>query len=205
MMTAGRTVAFSSATVAGAGLALMVFPLRFLYSMGIGVTLVSFVAALVSLVVLPSLFAVLQHRVNAGAPQRWQRAREAEARADQAGFWYRLSQFVMRFPVAVALAGTAILLTLGAPFLGIKLTGVDATVLPEGSPPSWSTPRCATTSPAPTRPRSSSPSRRQSLRSPAFSRTPWGSPSWTAGPRSPSPSISATASGVSTYSPPSVR
>ena len=133
MMTAGRTVAFSSATVAGAGLALMVFPLRFLYSMGIGVTLVSFVAALVSLVVLPSLFAVLQHRVNAGAPQRWQRAREAEARADQAGFWYRLSQFVMRFPVAVALAGTAILLTLGAPFLGIKLTGVDATVLPEGS------------------------------------------------------------------------
>lgn len=133
MMTAGRTVAFSSATVAGAGLALMVFPLRFLYSMGIGVTLVSFVAALVSLVVLPSLFAVLQHRVNALAPRRWQRAREAEARADQAGFWYRLSQFVMRFPVAVALVGTAMLLALGAPFLGIKLTGVDATVLPEGS------------------------------------------------------------------------
>jgi RND superfamily putative drug exporter len=132
-MTAGRTVAFSSATVAGAGLALMVFPLRFLYSMGIGVTLVSFVAALVSLVVLPSLFAVLQHRVNSLAPQRWQRAREAEARADQAGFWYRLSQFVMRFPVAVALAGTVLLLALGAPFLGIKLTGVDATVLPEGS------------------------------------------------------------------------
>jgi uncharacterized membrane protein YdfJ with MMPL/SSD domain len=133
LATAGRTVAFSSATVAGAGLALMVFPLRFLYSMGIGVTLVAFVAALVSLVVLPSLFAVLQHRVNALAPKRWQRAREAEARADQAGFWYRLSQFVMRFPVAVALVGTAVLLTLGAPFLGIKLTGVDATVLPEGS------------------------------------------------------------------------
>jgi len=133
LKTAGRTVAFSSATVAGAGLALMVFPLRFLYSMGIGVTLVSFVAALVSLVVLPSLFAVLQHRVNALAPRRWQRAREAEARADQAGFWYRLSQFVMRFPVPVALAGTAVLLALGAPFLGIKLTGVDATVLPEGS------------------------------------------------------------------------
>jgi uncharacterized membrane protein YdfJ with MMPL/SSD domain len=134
LMTAGRTVAFSSATVAGAGLALMVFPLRFLYSMGIGVTLVAFVSALVSLVVLPSLFAVLQHRVNALAPKRWQRAREAEARADQAGFWYRLSQFVVRFPIAIALAGTAVLLALGAPFLGIKLTGVDATVLPEGSP-----------------------------------------------------------------------
>jgi uncharacterized membrane protein YdfJ with MMPL/SSD domain len=133
LATAGRTVAFSSATVAGAGLALLVFPLRFLYSMGIGVTLVALVAAFVSLVVLPSLFAVLQHRVNALAPKRWERAREAEARADQAGFWYRLSQFVMRFPVAIALTGTALLLALGAPFLGIKLTGVDATVLPEGS------------------------------------------------------------------------
>lgn len=133
VMTAGRTVAFSAATVAGAGLALLVFPLRFLYSMGIGVTLVAIVAALVSLVVLPSVFAVLQHRVNSVAPKRWQRAREAEARADQVGFWYRLSQFVMRFPVGVALAGTAILLVLGAPFLGIKLTGVDATVLPSGS------------------------------------------------------------------------
>lgn len=133
VMTAGRTVMFSSVTVAGAGLALLVFPLRFLYSMGIGVTLVSLVSALVSLVVLPSLFAVLRHRVNAGAPKRWRLAREAEARADQSGFWYRLSQFVMRRPVAVALAGTVALLALGAPFLGIKLTGVDATVLPDGS------------------------------------------------------------------------
>lgn len=133
VMTAGRTVAFSAATVAGAGLSLMVFPLRFLYSMGIGVALVSLVAALVSLVVLPSVFAVLGTKVNAGAPNRWQRAREAEARADKAGFWYRLSQFVMRFPIGIALAGTAILLVLGAPFLGIKLTGVDATVLPAGS------------------------------------------------------------------------
>ncbi len=131
--TAGRTVLYSAVTVAGAGVGLMVFPLRFLYSMGIGVTLVALVAALVSLVVLPSLFAVLQHRVNSLAPARWQRAREAEARADQAGSWYRISQFVMRYPIGTALAGTAVLLALGAPFLGIKFTGVDATVLPEGS------------------------------------------------------------------------
>ena len=133
VMTAGRTVAFSAATVAGAGLALLVFPLRFLYSMGIGVTLVSLVAALVSLVVLPSVFAVLRHRVNSLAPKRWQRAREAEARSELAGFWYRLSTFVMRFPIGVAIAATAVLLVLGAPFLGIKLTGVDASVLPSDS------------------------------------------------------------------------
>lgn len=133
VMTAGRTVAFSAATVAGAGLSLLVFPLRFLYSMGIGVTLVAIVAATVSLIVLPSLFAVLGNRVNALAPKRWRLAQAAEARADHAGFWYRLSRFVMRFPVGVAIVGTAILLTMGAPFLGIKLTGVDASVLPDGS------------------------------------------------------------------------
>ncbi len=131
--TAGRTVAFSAVTVAGAGLALLVFPMRFLYSMGIGVSIVALMAAAVSLIVLPSLFAVLQHRVNAGSPKRWQRAQAAEIAAEAHGFWYRLSQFVMRFPVAIALTGTVILLTLGAPFLGVKFTGVDATVLPESA------------------------------------------------------------------------
>lgn len=131
--TAGRTVAFSAVTVAGAGLALLVFPLRFLYSMGVGVTIVALAAAAVSLIVLPALFAVLEHRVNALAPKRWQRAQVAEARAEVRGFWYRLSQFVMRFPVGTAVAGTAVLLALGAPFIGVKFTGVDATVLPDGS------------------------------------------------------------------------
>jgi len=132
--TAGRTVAFSAVTVAGAGLALLVFPLRFLYSMGIGVTVVALAAAAVSLIVLPALFAVLQHRVNALAPRRWREAQVAESRAEVQGFWYRVSTFVMRFPVGTAIAGAAILLALGTPFLGVKFTGVDATVLPDGSP-----------------------------------------------------------------------
>lgn len=131
--TAGRTVAFSAVTVAGAGLALLVFPLRFLYSMGIGVTVVALAAAAVSLIVLPAVFSVLEHRVNALAPKRWRQAQVAEARAEVRGFWYRLSKFVMRFPVGTALAGAAILLALGAPFLGVKFTGVDATILPDGS------------------------------------------------------------------------
>ncbi|MEO6470974.1 MAG: MMPL family transporter [Aeromicrobium sp.] len=131
--TAGRTVAYSAVTVASAGVALMVFPLRFLYSMGIGVALVSLVSAAVALIVLPSVFAVLGHRVNSLALKRWHVARQAEARAEHTGFWYRLSQFVMHYPVRIALIGTALLLALGAPFLGIKFTGVDATVLPDSA------------------------------------------------------------------------
>ncbi len=44
--TAGRTVLFSSVTVAAAMAAMLVFPLRFLYSMGVGGVLVALTAAL---------------------------------------------------------------------------------------------------------------------------------------------------------------
>ena len=131
--TAGRTVVFSAVTVAGAGLALLVFPLRFLYSMGIGVTVVALVAAAVSITVLPALFAVLQHRVNALAPRRWRLAQEADARAEAHGFWYRLSQLVMKYRVGTALGGAAILVALGLPFLNVQFTGVDASVLPDSA------------------------------------------------------------------------
>lgn len=133
VLTAGRTVVFSAITVGGAGVALLVFPLRFLYSMGIGVIIVSLVSALVSVLVLPALFAVLRHRVDALSLGRWREALAREAAAEHTGFWYRWSQWVMRNRVGTALVGTVLLLALGAPFLGIKFTGVDATVLPDGS------------------------------------------------------------------------
>ena len=59
MATAGRTVAYSSVTVAGALAALAIFPQRFLYSMGIGGALVALAAALISLTVLPAVLALL--------------------------------------------------------------------------------------------------------------------------------------------------
>ena len=133
VLTAGRTVLYSAVTVAGAGVALMVFPLRFLYSMGIGVVIVSLLAALVSLLVLPALFAVLGTRIDALSLGRWRRSLEREASAEHAGFWYRWSRFVMHRRFATALVGAVVLLALGIPFLGVKFTGVDATVLPDGS------------------------------------------------------------------------
>ena len=52
LRTAGRTVAFSAVTVAAAMAALIVFDLRFLFSMGVGGVLVALTAAVVSLTVL---------------------------------------------------------------------------------------------------------------------------------------------------------
>jgi RND superfamily putative drug exporter len=131
--TSGRTILFSSLTVAAAVASLVIFPQRFLYSMGIAGSLVALIAAGLALTVLPALLAVLGPRVNALAPRRLQRAREREARPQHAGFWYRLSQFVMRRPGRVAALAAGALIALGIPFASIRFLPVDAGVLPTGA------------------------------------------------------------------------
>jgi RND superfamily putative drug exporter len=120
-------------TVTAALAALLVFPQRFLYSMGLGGMMVSIIAATVALTVLPAVLALLGPRVNALAPKRLQSARQSEARGAQTGFWYRLSRGVMRRPGRTAIASAAVLVALGLPFLGIKFTSVDPSVLPESA------------------------------------------------------------------------
>jgi RND superfamily putative drug exporter len=132
--TAGRTVVFSSLTVAAAMAALLVFPQNFLFSMGVGGAIVSLIAAVVALVVLPAVLALLGERVNALAPRRLRNAAEEEARGETRGFWYRLSRFVMRRPARVAVLSAALLIAMGLPALGIQFTSVDATVLPPDEP-----------------------------------------------------------------------
>jgi uncharacterized membrane protein YdfJ with MMPL/SSD domain len=130
MATSGRTILFSSLTVAAALASLLIFPQRFLYSMGIGGSLVALIAASLALVVLPAILALLGPRVNSLAPAFLQRRAEREAGPAESGFWYRLSRLVMRRPAPIAVASAALLIALGIPFLGIKFTSVDATVLP---------------------------------------------------------------------------
>jgi uncharacterized membrane protein YdfJ with MMPL/SSD domain len=133
MVTAGRTVLFTSLTVAGAIASLLIFPQRFLYSMGVGGVLVALIAAAVALIVLPAVLAVLGARVNSLSPDFLQRRAQRDARPAQEGFWYRLSQVVMRFPARIAIASAAFLIALGIPFFGIQFTAVDAQVLPESA------------------------------------------------------------------------
>jgi len=133
LATAGRTVFFSSLTVSAALASLLVFPQRFLYSMGLGGALVALFAALISLTVLPAVLTLLGNRVNAGAPKFLQRRAEADARPDESGFWYRLSHFVMRRPLPVATLSALLLIVMGLPFFGIKFNTVDPTVLPESA------------------------------------------------------------------------
>jgi len=129
MATAGRTVAFSSVTVAAAVATLAIFPLGYLRSMGIAGGAVAPLAGLIALTVLPALFVLLGERVNALSPRRWRRAAERAASGERGG-WYRLAQALMRRPIPVAVAATALLVFLSLPFLGVRFTGIDASVLP---------------------------------------------------------------------------
>jgi uncharacterized membrane protein YdfJ with MMPL/SSD domain len=133
LATSGRTVFFSSLTVAAALASLLVFPQRFLYSMGLGGALVALFAALISLTVLPAVLTLLGHRVNAGAPKFLQRRADADTRTDENGFWYRLSRFVMRRPLPIATLSALLLIVMGLPFFAIKFNTVDPTVLPESA------------------------------------------------------------------------
>jgi uncharacterized membrane protein YdfJ with MMPL/SSD domain len=133
MQTAGRTVLFSSLTVAAALASLLVFPMRFLYSMGIGGLIVALAAMLVSLTVLPAVLAALGPRVNAGAPRFLRRAADSAARPATSGRWYRLAQWVMRRPGTVAVVTAGALLVAGLPFLRIAFVPADYKMLPQGS------------------------------------------------------------------------
>jgi uncharacterized membrane protein YdfJ with MMPL/SSD domain len=124
-------VAFSAVTVAAAMAALIVFELRFLFSMGVGGVLVSLTAAVVSLTVLPAILATLGPRVNALGLKRWQVSLQRDSEHVREGPWYRFSQAVMRRPGPIAAATAALLIAMGLPFLRIEFTGVDASVLPQ--------------------------------------------------------------------------
>jgi RND superfamily putative drug exporter len=130
LQTAGRTILFSSLTIAAAVASLIVFPQNFLYSMGIAGAIVALLAATLALTVLPALLTVLGPRINALAPARLQRAAEREARPEHAGFWYRVSQLVMRRPALIATCAAALLIAVGIPFWGIRFIQADARVLP---------------------------------------------------------------------------
>ena len=131
LQTAGRTVIFSSLTVAAAAASLTIFPQRFLYSMGIAGAITTLLSGVLALTVLPAVLALLGPRINALSPAFLRRAADSDARPATSGAWYRLAQFVRRRPGRIALATTAALIALGIPFTQIKFITVDARVLPQ--------------------------------------------------------------------------
>ncbi|MEO8953051.1 MAG: MMPL family transporter [Ktedonobacteraceae bacterium] len=147
--TAGRAVAFSGLTVSIGLIGLIFFRINMLRSVGMGGVLVVLLAVLAALTLLPAALAIIGTRINAfpvRLPRLWRRNRPAAAstavanngtgqrQEEHHGFWYRLSHIVMRYPVRVFIPVFLVLVSLGLPFLGVRFSAPDASILPPSVP-----------------------------------------------------------------------
>ncbi|HYB39141.1 MAG TPA: MMPL family transporter [Mycobacterium sp.] len=137
MATAGRTVLFSAMTVALSMVAMVLFPMYFLKSFAYaGIAVVAF-AAVAALVVTPAAIVLLGDRLDSldvrRLGRRLLRRPEPVRRPVEQIFFYRSSKFVMRHAIVICLAIIALLVILGAPFLGIKWGFPDDRVLPDSA------------------------------------------------------------------------
>ncbi|OBK73837.1 MMPL family transporter [Mycobacterium sp. 1274761.0] len=134
MATAGRTVLFSAMTVALSMVAMVLFPMYFLKSFAYaGIAVVAF-AAFAAVVVAPAAIVLLGERLDSLDVRRLLRRilgrPEPTPQPVEQNFWYKSTKFVMRRSIPIALAIVALLLVLGAPFLGAKWGFPDDRVLP---------------------------------------------------------------------------
>jgi putative drug exporter of the RND superfamily len=116
MTHAGRSVIVSGSTVAVGLLSMLILPLPFIRSMGIGGLLIPTVSVLAAITLLPALLAVLGERINS---VRLMPKRFVDRGHPEDGAWGRWARFVLRRPVPVAAIGLAIVVVLVV--IGVQL------------------------------------------------------------------------------------
>ena len=121
MTHAGRSVIVSGSTVAVGLLSLIVIPLPFLRSMGIGGMLIPAVSVIAAITLLPALLATLGTRINS---VRVMPKRLVDRGHPEDGAWGRWARLVLRRPWPIALAGLVIAGTLAA--IGLQLNPNEA-------------------------------------------------------------------------------
>jgi RND superfamily putative drug exporter len=120
MRHAGRSVIVSGSTVAIGLLSLIILPLPFIRSIGIGGMLIPAVSVIVAITLLPALMYVAGHRINS---LRVMPKRIVESDPER-GFWGRWGRHVARRPWPVAVVGLVIVGVLV--YFGLQLNPADA-------------------------------------------------------------------------------
>jgi uncharacterized membrane protein YdfJ with MMPL/SSD domain len=137
--TAGEAILFSGLIVMIAFSGLLLIGVPIMISMGIGGAVVVGVAVLAALTLLPSLLGVLGPRINSLRVPFFNRftmrteKREASANMEKAprGFWEVWAWGVMRRPVLIIVAASALLLLLSWPIFSISIGTAGASSLPK--------------------------------------------------------------------------
>jgi putative drug exporter of the RND superfamily len=117
MTHAGRSVIVSGSTVAVGLLSMLVLPLPFIRSMGLGGMLIPAVSVLAAITLLPALLAVLGERINS---VRVMPRRLVDHGHPEDGLWGRWARLVLRRPVPVAITGIVIVVVLAVIGIGLN-------------------------------------------------------------------------------------
>jgi RND superfamily putative drug exporter len=125
MATAGRAVAFSGLTVGLGLVALVLLPVPFLRSMGVGGMVIPLVSVVVTLTLVPVLL------TGAGRRMDWPRLRKE---GDAARGWTGWARFVVRRRWIAAVAALAVLGFLGVNALNMQVGDTKATALSKSGP-----------------------------------------------------------------------
>jgi RND superfamily putative drug exporter len=121
MTHAGRSVIVSGSTVAVGLLSMIVIPLPFIRSMGIGGMLIPAVSVIAAITLLPALMATLGTGINR---LRVMPKRMVDRGHPEDGWWGRWARTVLRRPWPAAAAGTIIVAVLVG--LGVQLNANEA-------------------------------------------------------------------------------
>ncbi len=117
MTHAGRSVIVSGSTVAIGLVSMLLLPLPFIRSIGLGGMLIPAVSVLASITFLPAMLSLLGPRINRGRimPKRF-----VQPHSPDDGFWGRWSRVVLRRPMLVFIVGVAIVAVVLTPAFHIN-------------------------------------------------------------------------------------
>ncbi len=127
MVHAGRSVIVSGSTVAIGLLSMILLPLPFIRSIGIGGMLIPAVSVVGAITLVPALLAMLGHRIDS---LRVIPKRIIAADPGETGFWHRWAGTVVRHPLPVLLVGLAIVVLFLIPAFQINPADAQAKDLP---------------------------------------------------------------------------
>ncbi|MRH86525.1 MMPL family transporter [Nocardia sp. SYP-A9097] len=128
VMTAGRTVTSSATMIIAASAGMLLFPQGFLKSVAYGTIAAVLLAMITSLTVLPALLSILGPRVDS-LSLKWIRKTKTAEEIEN-GFWGKLTAWVMKHPLKVAIPLTIGLLLLIIPVKNLQFGGISETYLP---------------------------------------------------------------------------
>ncbi len=131
--TAGRTVLFSGTTVVLALLGMLIVPVSFFQSLGLGAILVVIAALAATLTLLPAVLALLGPRVDFMSIPFLSRFSLRSSQATEHGFWETITRAVTRFPIVSILIIGVPMIVLTYFYFDIKTGLNDVNTFPDSS------------------------------------------------------------------------